>query len=73
MAYLSKNLQLNFIKPGILVEIFYGYIPGIPKHIILISKVNHVARFNGPIFHDENLEYTLPLEIPIAYSQGGLW
>ena len=34
----------------------------------LIPKVNHLAWFNGPIFHDANLGPTLPLEIPTVYS-----
>ena len=50
-----------------------GYALRVHKHMSLMAKVNHLAWFKGPIFHEAYLESTLPLEIPTAYSYKSLW
>ena len=59
---------MKFIKLYSLVERFFGYAPRVHRHMSLMAKVNHLAWFNGLIFHDANLGFTLHLEIPTVYS-----
>ena len=64
----SINIPIKFIKLYSLVERFGEYAPRVYRHMSLMAKVNHLAWFNGPMFHDANLGSTLPLEIPTVYS-----
>ena len=70
---LAYTFTIKFIKLWSFVVSLCGYAARVHKHMSLMTKVNHLAWFKGPIFQEEYLESTLPLEIPTAYSYRRLW
>ena len=69
----AYTFTIKFIKLWSFVVSLCGYAPRDHKHMSLMAKVNHLAKFKGPIFQEAYLESTLPLEIPTAFSYRSLW
>ena len=69
----AYTFTIKFIKLWSFVVSLCEYAPQFHKHMSLMAKVSHLARFKEPIFQGAYLESTLPLEIPTAYSYRSLW
>ena len=68
----AYTFRIKFIKLWSFVVSLSGYARRVHKHMSLMSKVNYLAWFKGPIFQEAYLGSILPLEIPTAYSYRSL-